>query len=194
MGSRIAGNWISLGLFRRIIMEIKVYLRLLQKRWWIVLSLLIVALAATAYFTLKMRPVYQAEATYIVRISAFAEERNIISALNTLTSRTEIAATYAGVANSSLIKNKAADALGISHPENLSVKSQMKSGTNIVEITVEGDDPALVRDYTNAIGTQTVNYVESLYETYRLELLDEAAYRNHLSSQIWFRTLPWAAY
>jgi len=155
-------------------MEIKMYLRLLQKRWWMVASLLIITLAATTYFTLKLKPVYQSESTYIVRLNAFTEERNTISALNTLTSRTEIAATYAGVANSSLIRNKAADALGISHQNNLTVRTQMKSGTNILEIIVEGDNPALVRDYANAIGMQTAVYVESLYETYRLELLDEA--------------------
>jgi diguanylate cyclase (GGDEF)-like protein len=155
-------------------MEIKVYLKLLQKRWWLVLLVLIIALAATAYFTLNMKPLYRAEATYIVRVSASEEERNVISAINTLTSRSEIAATYAGVANSSSIKNKAADDLGISHNNSLEVSSQVQSGTNIVEISVEGNDPALVRDYTNAIGAQTVEYVESLYETYRLELLDEA--------------------
>jgi diguanylate cyclase (GGDEF)-like protein len=155
-------------------MEIKVYLRLLQRRWWIVLAFLIIALVATAYFTLNTKPVYRAEATYIVRISDSEEERNVISAINTLTSRSEIAATYAGVANSSLIKNKAADELGISRQNKLSVTSQVQSGTNIVEIGVEGNDPALVKDYTNAIGRETVSYVESLYETYRLELLDEA--------------------
>jgi diguanylate cyclase (GGDEF)-like protein len=121
-----------------------------------------------------VKPVYRAEATYIVRISTSAEEKNVISAINTLTSRTEIAATYAGVANSSLIRNRAAEALGISDQNNLEVASQVQSGTNIVEISVEGNDPALVRDYTNAIGTQTVKYVESLYETYRLDLLDLA--------------------
>lgn len=156
-------------------MEIKMYLKILQKRWWVVLALIIVTLLATTYFTLKTEPVYQARATYIVRISAFAEERNVISALNTLTSRTEIAATYAGVANSQVIKSKAAETLGISRTDGLSVHGQMKSGTNILEITVEGNDPALVRDYTNAVGLETVSYVESLYETYRLELLDEAA-------------------
>jgi diguanylate cyclase (GGDEF)-like protein len=155
-------------------MEIKMYLNLLQKRWWVVLLMIAIVLAATTYFTLNMQPVYQSKATYIVRLSPFAEEKNVISALNTLTSRTEIAATYAGVANSSLIKNRAAVALGLQHRDGLSVTSQMESGTNILEIMVEGNDPALVRDYTNAIGAETVSYVESLYETYRLELLDEA--------------------
>ena len=155
-------------------MEIKVYLRLLQKRWWIVLSFLIIALAATAYFTLNVKPIYRAEATYLVRIITSDEDINVISAINTLTSRTEIAATYAGVASSSLIKNKAAAALGISDQNDLRVSSQAQSGTNIVEISVEGPDPSLVKDYTNAIGVQTVSYVENLYETYQLELLDEA--------------------
>lgn len=155
-------------------MEIKMYLRILQRRWWIVLLMVAMALGATAYFTMNMEPVYQSSATYIVRLSPFAEERNVISALNTLTSRTEIVATYASVASSSLIKNRAAIALGLESREGLSVDSEMDGGTNIIKITVEGPDRALVRDYANAIGAETVNYVESLYETYRLELLDEA--------------------
>lgn len=156
-------------------MELRAYLGLLQRRWWIVVLIFAIALAATAYFTSRMEPVYRAKSTYIVRLSDRAsEERNIISALNTLTGRSEIAATYAGVANSSLIKKQAAEALGINYPNKLSVSSQLRSGTNILEVTVEGEDPSLVRDYTTAIGAQTIKYVEFLYETYRLEILDEA--------------------
>ena len=59
-------------------MEIQVYLRLLQKRWWLVLLVLIIAMTATAYFTLNMKPLYKEEATYIVRISVSEVIANIL--------------------------------------------------------------------------------------------------------------------
>jgi len=48
------------------------------------------------------------------------------------------------------------------------------AGTNVLEITVEGNDPALVRDFANMVGTKTVTYVQGLYDTYELKSLDSA--------------------
>ena len=156
-------------------MEIKAYLKFLRQRWWIVLSTFILTFVATILFTLNMTPAYVATVSYIVSLGTLTtDEKNTISALDTLTNRSEIGATYAKVANSRTIKDLAAQQLGLSSRESLSVSSQLIAGTNILEISVEGSDPTIVRDYTNAIGEQTVTYVQSLYETYKLELLDEA--------------------
>jgi len=156
-------------------MEIRTYLKFLRQRWWVVLTTFALTLAATIFLTLRTPPVYVATVSYIVSLSSLStDERFTISALDTLTNRTEIGATYAKVANSRSVQEQAAKQLGLSSRQGLSVSSQVIAGTNILEISVEGSDPALVRDYTNAIGDQTVTYVQSLYETYKLELLDAA--------------------
>ena len=159
-------------------MEFKTYLRILVNRWWIILPSFLITFIATVVFTFTQPVVYQATATYVVRVGViFQDDRSFVSALDTLSRRVEIASTYAEVTNSRVIKNLAADALGLSpeHRRSLSVDSRLIAGTNILEIIVEGNDPVLVRDFTNAVGAQTVAYVQKLYETYELELLDQAA-------------------
>jgi hypothetical protein len=44
----------------------------------------------------------------------------------------------------------------------------------MLEISVQGDDPQKIRDFTMAVGDQTAKYVNALYVTYQLELLDPA--------------------
>lgn len=160
-------------------MEIKAYLKFLKKRWWIIISVLILTLGSTAWITRNMKPVYEATATYIVRLSvATVDEKSRINALALLTGNPEIPATYAKVASSRQIKDLAAQQLGLASRKNLSVSAQVIAGTNVLEITVSGNDPALVAEYANAIGAQTISYTHTLYETFELAPLDAATRPN----------------
>jgi capsular polysaccharide biosynthesis protein len=158
-------------------MEIRAYLKFLQRRWKIILPLFIATLAITTYLTMQIQPVYEASATYIVRINSASDEKNSISALNTLISSDDIPATYAKVANSRLIKRKAADQLGLSSSQRsgLSSNSQLIAGTNVIEVVAKGEDPVIVMDYANEVGEQMLQYASTLYGTYELITLDEAA-------------------
>jgi hypothetical protein len=57
----------------------------------------------------------------------------------------------------------------------ISVNGRLLSGTNVVEIAVEGPNPALVRDFAATVGTHTATFVKRVYGMYELEVLDEAA-------------------
>lgn len=157
-------------------MEIRAYMNFIMRRWKIIIPLFLATLAITAYLTMRIQPVYESSATYIVRISSSSDEKNSISALNTLVSSDDIPATYAKVANSRLIKRQAADQLGLSSSQrsNLTSNSQLVAGTNIIEVTAKGHDPVMVMDYANEVGNQMLNYAATLYGTYELIPLDEA--------------------
>lgn len=156
-------------------MELRAYLRFFRKRWWIILSALVLTLAATVVITLRTPPVYQTTASYIVGVSSTApDEKSRISALDLLSNRNEVAGTYAKIANSRTIKLLAAQQLGLDSLDNLSVSSQIVSGSNVLEVTVEGRDPGRVRDFANAVGDQTAKYVQDLSESYELRPLDKA--------------------
>ncbi len=157
-------------------MEIRAYLNFIMRRWKIIIPLFLATLAITAYLTMRIQPVYESSATYIVRISSSSDEKNSISALNTLVSSDDIPATYAKVANSRLIKRQAADQLGLSSSQRsiLTSNSQLVAGTNIIEVTAKGQDPVMVMDYANEVGNQMLNYAATLYGTYELIPLDEA--------------------
>ena len=157
-------------------MELRAYLFFIQRRWKIILPLFLATLAVTVFLTWNTQPMYEASSTYIVRISSTSDEKNSISALNTLISSDDIPATYAKVANSRLIKRQAADQLGLSSSQrsNLASNSSLIAGTNIIEVTAKGNDPVIVMDYANEIGEQMLQYAATLYGTYELSPLDDA--------------------
>lgn len=158
-------------------MELKTYLRILLRKWWIVLPAFLVTFTSTVVFTFTQVPVYQTTTTFLVTPNtSFGDVKSFVTGLDILSRRPEIATTYAEVANSRSIKNLAAEKLKLSSEQkkSLSVESQLQAGTNIVKITVEGNDPTLVRDFADVIGAQTVAYVQELYEAYELKLLDNA--------------------
>jgi capsular polysaccharide biosynthesis protein len=84
--------------------------------------------------------------------------------------------TYANIAASTYVKQKAGEALGLTQAQTkeLTVLSRVVTGTNVIEISVEGADPLLVQALTIKIGESTINYVQDLNGVYDLKLLDDA--------------------
>jgi diguanylate cyclase (GGDEF)-like protein len=154
-------------------MELKIYLRILLRKWWIVLPAFLVTFTSTVVFTFTQAPIYEATTTYVV---ALTDASSDVWGLDVLSRQGEIANTYAEVALSRTVRQAAADDIHLSSEQQatLSVSSRLKSGTNVVEITVEGTDPTLVKDFANAVGSRTEAYARELYEAYDLRLLDSA--------------------
>jgi len=157
-------------------MEIRTYLQFILRKWRMIILITITTVIGTLVLTLRTERVYETSSTYILSVSPLTLDKDRISALNTLMSSSDISATYAKVANSRLIRQRAADKLNLSSQQrgSLNVDSHMVAGTNILEITVQGNDPALIKDYANAVGTEMVAYSGNLYQAYVLERLDLA--------------------
>jgi uncharacterized protein involved in exopolysaccharide biosynthesis len=150
-------------------MELKIYLRVLLRKWWIVLPAFLITFTATIVLTFTQAPTYEATATFVVvPTGSFEDIWSLVDGLDTLSRRAEIASTYAEVAASRLIRRDAADELDLSQDQRkgLSVESQLLAGTNVLKITVEGSDPVLVRDFANVVGAKTMTYAQKLYEVY----------------------------
>jgi len=158
-------------------MELKIYLRILLRKWWIVLPAFLVTLTATIVLTFTQAPTYSATTTFVIGPnSSFEDVRSFVSGLDIVSRRTEIVTTYAEIAASHRVRQEAADELNLSQDQRsgLSVESQLLAGTNVLKITVEGSNPVLVRDFANMVGTKTIVYVHELYEAFDLSPLDQA--------------------
>jgi capsular polysaccharide biosynthesis protein len=158
-------------------MEIKLFLQLLLKRWWIMLIIIVVTIISTLIFTRYQTETYSSSVTYVVSPSPeILNGTNFLSGLSVLGGQPTVANTYASIATSAIIKQNAIDALGISlsQASNLDVDSRVQSGTNVIEITVEGPDPLLVQTFANKIGESTVDYVKKFDSVYDLIILDSA--------------------
>jgi diguanylate cyclase (GGDEF)-like protein len=164
-------------------MEVKAYWRILKRRWWLLAFSLIIVVGATFILTSRQKPVYKSSATFVIRprLAAGAgteAERSddFVRALDMVSRRVEINTTFAEVATSRLIKQRAVQALGLEADERqgLDVSSRVIGGTNVLEINVEGYDPEIIQAFANKVGDETVAYVSGLYDVFELEPLDEA--------------------
>lgn len=160
-------------------MEIKAYWRILKRRWWLLLFGFAVVFGVTWILTSRQPSIYEASTTFVIRprVSEGSMGDEFVRALDIVSRRVEINTTFAEVATSRLIANQAKDGLGLSpaEREGLKVSARVVGGTNVMEISAEGRDPGITRDFANAVGVETVNYVSKLYDVFELEPLDEAA-------------------
>lgn len=157
-------------------MELRIYLRILRRKWWIVLPAFLSVFVATIAFTSAQAPIYRATATFIVapKKLSFEDTRSFMTGLDTLSRNLEIAGTYVEVSRSRMIKREASTALNLSAEErgSLSVDSRLLAGTTVIEITVEGNDPTLAQSFALMVGDKTTTYMQELYEAYDVKPLD----------------------
>jgi diguanylate cyclase (GGDEF)-like protein len=158
-------------------MEFGSFLRSLIGKWWIILPTFAITFTATYLFTDNQPLIYESTVTFVMRPrSSFTGDKEVVRVVDTLSRFVEINTTYAEVAMSKRIKNLAIERLGLSTQErrDLSVNSGVVAGTNILEISVQGTEPAVVRDFANAVSAETLTYVSNLYDLFELEPLDSA--------------------
>lgn len=157
-------------------MQRRLILRSMAQRWWIFLAVLLITVGATLFLTLRETPIYRAKATYVTRLSdEITDAKTTSTVLDSLNRYVELQGTYSEIAMSQMIKRQAGKKIGIAGGElrKLTVSSRTLPGSKILEISVEGEDPQLIRDFTTAVGEETITYVNNLYPPYELTLLDD---------------------
>ena len=156
-------------------MEIKLYLRMLQRSWWIVVLTALVAVAVALLVSYGTTPVYESSSRFIVSPNpAYLQgDSSIINSLDELSKLTVIT-TYAEVMNSprmyaetlALLKANPADLAGYTH------SAIVLPDTSIIQFTVQGTNPATVVQLNSAMGQHVVEYLEGLSKIYDIGLLD----------------------
>ncbi len=158
-------------------MELMIFIRILLKRWWIIFIVLLVTFIGTYLLSSTKTPIYSAVATYVVSPSSqLLDEIGFLSGLSVLGGQPTVANTFATIASSTSVKQKASASLGLTSAQakDILVFSRVQTGTNVIEISVEGTDPLLVQVFTNKIGESTIEYVKNLNGVYDLKVLDPA--------------------
>ena len=157
-------------------MELKHYLRILKKRWWLAATAIVLTLGLTLVLTSRQPWVYEAEATFVVR-PRLIEGTDQVKATDTLIRGAEINSTFAGIARSEIIQERSDAVVGEERVKGkgLNVRTDVVAGTNILRITVSGTDPQVVTLYAGAVAAETVAYIDGLNDVYALAPLDEPA-------------------
>lgn len=157
-------------------MEIRHYLKMLRKGWWIVLLTALVAVNAAfvvAYFT---EPVFLANAKFIVSPNpSVIAEYDVVNSLEALDKRSTVA-TYGEFLNSRRVYLDALTALGLdaADMEDYTPTAVVLPEANVLELTVTGPNPEIASAIANMIGILTIDSVNRLYRAYVVSVLDAA--------------------
>ena len=154
-------------------MELRRYLDIIVRRWWIALTAFAVTTGATMFWVLPQPKVYESAGTFVVGPRAVNAEESV-RAFDTLARGEAINATYASIASSDLVRARAEARVDPSIETNgLDVSAEVLTGTNILEISVRGSDPEAVKELAVAVSQEAVSYVSDSDEGYKLSPLDE---------------------
>ncbi|OQY88188.1 MAG: hypothetical protein B6D38_10275 [Anaerolineae bacterium UTCFX1] len=158
-------------------MELRFYLRILQRSWWIiVISALLavnISLINSYYFA---APMYESVARFVVSPNAQnIESRELVNSLEALDKRS-IISTYAEILNSRDVINGTFQLL-MADPEKFSAYKTSVTvlpDANIIRFSVKGPDPNVAAMLANSIGQYAIDFVRKLYIIYDIDFLDKA--------------------
>lgn len=154
-------------------MELKRYLRVLARHWWLAGIALNVTVLATLALVSAMPPVYESTGTLVLRPRLPGTESDAIDASDLLIRGVKIAETYATVAKSDLIRERAVAQLDPEiDPSGVKISAEVLTDTNVLSITASGSDAQAVQALSAAVMTATDDYVDSLEDAYLMVPLD----------------------
>jgi len=151
-------------------------LRLLAQGWPLVVALLAVLSVALLYLTAgSSSPTYLATGTYIVRSTGADDVTNIQATAN-LNGTVRIDTTFARIAESKLIGDRARESLGSvgsgSASRGAEVDAAVTLSANILSISARSVEPETAVALAAAVGTETIGYIEGFADLYDLTALD----------------------
>jgi capsular polysaccharide biosynthesis protein len=155
-------------------MELLRYLRIVARHRWIALSVFAITFGAVIFFSYSQDDFYESTSTYVVR-PRVVESDDVIRAIDTLARGVEINATYAAIARSDQIEDRAKARFPDGEaPDIDSVDASVLTGTNLIEISVVGPDPEGVQAMNQAIGDEALDFVNGMGDVFQLQPLDAA--------------------
>jgi diguanylate cyclase (GGDEF)-like protein len=152
---------------------------MLQKGWWLIVLVALVALSVSLTISYLAIPQYKATARFIITpgslLTSEGDPQTVIAGLETL-DLPSVVATYTEVMNSQKMLGKSLEYLGV---KNFSSKLYIINAvvlpeSSVLELSITGPDPRLATDLANAIGYQTILFTRSLNRVYELNFLDQA--------------------
>jgi diguanylate cyclase (GGDEF)-like protein len=158
-------------------MEINIYLRTLQRGWWIILLMMLGAMNFSLLVSYLTPPVYETSSRFVVSPNAavYSNSWDIVDSLDTL-DRRSIINTYKELLASPAVYGTNAQIQSINSDivaSQYNISAVVVPDTNILKLTVQGPDPNGVVMVANAVGKEALDYINKLYSVYNFSILDE---------------------
>ncbi len=151
-------------------------LAILRRGWWLGLAVLVLSLAAAAFFTSRQDPVFRASAMMVVMPGEdVAEATELMRALDTLERRT-VLATFARIPMAHETRAAVAERLARDPAElrGVRISAGVVPSTNILRVDVDGSDPDLVAAVADAAAEHMRAEAAVIYRVFSMRELAAA--------------------
>ena len=159
-------------------MEIRLYMQMLLRSWWLIVLAALVAVIASLGISYISVPQYEAVAKFMLNPSAsITTNADIMRSLDTL-DKPSVAATYVEVMSSKKIFDDAVVGLSL-NPADASLQDYIVSvvvlpSSSVLQLSVTGPNPSAVAAFANAVGYQSISFIKKVNPVYNMEFLDMA--------------------
>lgn len=163
-------------------MELRQYLNILLRRWWVILPLMFISLTGSLVFAYSRTPIYESSSRYVTTLGSNVTSTtdSTIFAVDTLTGRQRIFVTYCEILISDRVRQQVYTLLGLDATDKETAKMLSKykvvcanlPETNVLLLTVQGKSPVLVTRMNEAIGLVGMGEANRLFPFFPLERLD----------------------
>lgn len=176
-------------------MEIRTYLGIIGRYWWIVVLAVIAAAGTVAVLDSVRKPSYTTRARVVVRpAQTITDERttaDIVGQLDNLS----IANTYAQTFTSAQVKADTLRALNVSKDQlsGYSLTANRLADTSVIEVSGTGSDPTFLANYVNATVTSAVTQSVNLFKVVEMSVLEPAGVPSRPTSPVPSRDIPTGA-
>lgn len=161
-------------------MELRSLLRILLRRWWVIIPIFLITVGSTAVLTLSQPKLYESSTTLLVApaTNLTTTESTLIQSLSLLARQSEIAQTYAEIAASDTIRKTATAAVDLTPTARsnatVSLDARLVPGSQVIEIDVRSTDSNLAKDYATAVSNALTDYVAKQSPAFKLLTIDPA--------------------
>jgi diguanylate cyclase (GGDEF)-like protein len=157
-------------------MEIKLYVEMFRRNWWMIALTALFALNASLIASFLATPLYASNSRFIISPNpSLLSGRDVITSMEALDKRS-IVSTYAEFLNSRRIYDETIAALGLDPnvAKKYDITTVVLPDANILQMTVSGPDPNIAATLANALGQRAIEYISKLYSAYDISVLDPA--------------------
>lgn len=157
-------------------MELREYLRILMKYWWMIALFTLLALVISLNISYSRPPVYESVSTYAVALQPVPEMGTEIYGWDTLLGNQQrILLTYCQIVTSQKVRMQALRVTSIENidPTQYNVLCNVLPDTNILRLIVQGQIPAVVTRMNEAIGIVGIEHTRGLYPPFPMSEIDE---------------------
>lgn len=155
-------------------MDLRAALSALRARWWVLVLTTALTVGLGVALSFIQPRAYVATSTYVVAPTP-SFRSDVLSAMTLISRQSEIAETFAQIAMSSYVAEAVHAELGLAaESPSVTIESQVRPGTTVLEVSARSSDPQLAQRYANATGIVLLDYLEGVNDAFQLVLLDAA--------------------